>query len=377
MTIKEVNSSALLPTSNDANDGSKTSSSSDSNHPSLPKRAHPTARAFFDALDYHQNEKQHSPQRQQHHHHYQEQQQQRCSRISNPSLRKTLQSVGWRNRHSQDQYYPIQILNQNFTVQQIQRGEIEGTYGTGATVWPAALVLIKYLERHASTLVKGRHVIDLGSGTGVTSIAAAVLGAALVVCTDGEVSLVPLECHNIQRAAKELKGQQPRPSQLELEVETSSAVVQHAQNDSHDAAATAVVVATIANCPMIVQKYWWGTDEVPQKPNSMKAVCGYDLILVADCVLPKLYPMAPLVQAIDECLMTSMTEENQPPHSSCPCALLSYEHRYYPDYDPRDKFQELATARNLHVYVVPMDDMDPIYSVDDIELWIVTREAYR
>jgi predicted nicotinamide N-methyase len=45
------------------------------------------------------------------------------------------------------------------------------TYGTGATIWPAALVLCKYMEKHPH-LVKHKRVMDLGSGTAVSSIPA-------------------------------------------------------------------------------------------------------------------------------------------------------------------------------------------------------------
>ena len=94
--------------------------------------------------------------------------------------------------------------------------------------------------------------------------------------------------------------------------------------------------------------------------------------IVADCVLPKLYPIAPLVQAIDELLKVStihQCDENQ----KGKVAILSYEHRYYPDFDPRNKFRELAEERGLVVETIPLEQLDPVYSVDDIEIWHVTR----
>ena len=68
--------------------------------------------------------------------------------------------------------------------------EIEGNYGTliikqaevgdvGCVVWDAAIVLAKYLEtedfarRHALT---GKRVVELGAGTGLVGLVAAVLG---------------------------------------------------------------------------------------------------------------------------------------------------------------------------------------------------------
>ncbi len=76
------------------------------------------------------------------------------------NLQKVSQVLGWRNRFSQSEYYPIELslpgvkvdmskseaeIVVSFQVKQFQRGEVENTYGTGATVWPASLVLLKYL----------------------------------------------------------------------------------------------------------------------------------------------------------------------------------------------------------------------------------------
>ena len=227
-----------------------------------------------------------------------------------------------------------------FTVLQVQRGELEGTYGTGATVWPASVVLIKYLERHAAALIRGKRVVDLGAGTGVTSIAAAVLGASHCICTDGEATVVQLARDNIQRAAKELN----------TEGGTSDGT-----GVARDEAA--LEVTTIRDCPISVEKYWWGTGRI----ESSAEPC--DVILVSDCVLPKLYPIAPLVEALDQLLVLTDAK-----------AILSYEHRYFAEYDPIDKFRELCDAKHLEVRVVPMEEQDPVYSVEDIEIWHVQRQ---
>lgn len=290
--------------------------------PKLP--SHPTARAFFDALDAQSKAKDNNsgavPEK-------------RCSAF----VQKRLSTLGWRNRHSQEEYYPVTVADTQFSVMQIQRGEIEGTYGTGACVWPAALVLIKYLERWSGDddrdVWSNKHVVDLGSGTGVTSVAAAILGARHVVCTDGEARVVQLARDNIVHARREIeKDDLKRPD----------------DNDDN--------TMVIRGCKLDTQEVWWGRDRISVEDN------GTDLVIVADCVLPKLYPIAPLVSAIDELLVKPTS-----------LALVSYEHRYYPEYDPKDKFRELATDRGLTVEVVPMEDHDPVYSVDDIDIWKVYR----
>jgi predicted nicotinamide N-methyase len=219
-------------------------------------------------------------------------------------------------------------------VLQVQRGEVEDTYGTGATVWPAAVALCKYLEKKKSELVKNKRVVDLGAGTAITSIAAALLGALSVLCTDGQASVVQLARDNVQRVASTLGGK------------TSS--------DDDDAGE----LLEIAGCPITVQEYWWGSGTITAEQGQPPC----DVVLVSDCVLPKLYPIAPLVDALDELLVLEGA-----------VAILSYEHRYFQDYDPRDKFRELAAAKQLQVDVVPLTEQDEVYSVEDIEIWQVTR----
>jgi len=263
--------------------------------------SHPTAKAIFAAFD--GNSTMHV-----------------SSKTQSNLIRKQLQSLGWRSRYSQSKDYPISIKGKNFTIEQVQRGEIDGTFGTGATVWPASIVLLKYLELHLDK-VKGKKVIDLGAGTGITSMAAAILGAERVVCTDGVESVVKLARQNISKAC----------TQLEREEEEIS-----------------------KQCGCIeTQYYWWGSGSIKEQ---------FDTIIIADCVLPKLYPIAPLVDALDELMKDDAV------------AILSYEHRHFEHYHPEDKFRELAKAKGMIVKKISADELDPVYSVDDIEIWEVTKQ---
>lgn len=77
-------------------------------------------------------------------------------------------------------------------------------------------------------------------------------------------------------------------------------------------------------------------------------------------------------------------------------ALFSYEHRPFPDYDPRQvqlhrsiylnycdskiytarvlqEFRRLALKYSLEVRTIPLAEHDAVYSMDDIELWEVRR----
>ena len=412
----------------------------------LPRVAHPTAKAFFDALDQY-NERREGKDRIDTIENNKDGTVNKVaatskgSRFKSSSLKRKSQSLGWRNRHSQNEYYPITVLQsrttsqskdnsiptsreqqrdyrllaRHFSVLQVQRGEVDGTYGTGATVWPAAVVLIKYLERNNShgfhgnedcldnkikndqhinddfsVSLQGKHVVDLGAGTGVTSIAAALLGAKSVVCTDGEESVVGLALNNIRRASDQLsvslcssqsklphQGSQTKPkteTEKPSSFDTGEKATPTIKDGNHSDIGDTVV---IDNCQIRAQKYWWG-DGTYRNLMSCTEDNGL-VILVADCVLPKLYPIAPLVQAIDECLRehdNNNKKHNQQKHSSVPsssCAVLSYEHRYYPEYDPRIEFRRLAFERCLNVSIVQRDAMDPVYSLEDVEIWIVRR----
>ncbi|CAB1117037.1 unnamed protein product [Ectocarpus sp. CCAP 1310/34] len=83
-------------------------------------------------------------------------------------------------------------------IQQAWKGDGKGgtDIGFGASVYPAAYVLAEYLERHPY-LVRGKRVIELGTGTGFLGIAAATLGAAEVCLTDGDEESLKLTQRNV------------------------------------------------------------------------------------------------------------------------------------------------------------------------------------
>jgi SAM-dependent methyltransferase len=320
----------------------------------------PTARAFFAALDDKDSAGSHEQQ---------QQQQQKKTKPQSESIQKRVHALGWRNRYSQDDVYPLAVGGHSFSVRQVQRGEIDGTYGTGATVWPASLVLIKYLEK--TGLVAGRHVVDLGAGTGVTSIAAALLGAASCVCTDGEEPVVRLSRDNIRAVAETFRPdvqQYPIPSEEPEE---------EAPDDT---------IITILDCPISTQQYWWGTGTIDSEH-------ACDVILVSDCVLPKLYPIAPLVEALNQLLRPARADAHAATTAAAAAgttvdtatatrtmnnqhggaiALLSYEYRFFPDYDPKEKFMELCAAKGLAITCIPRKEQHDVYALDDVELWKVS-----
>lgn len=249
------------------------------------------------------------------------------SSATHERLRQRTLQLGWRNRRSLSPSYPVDVVlpdgggSRALSIAQayhrsssLSSEDAPEDLGTGAVVWPACLVLIKYLERWPA-LVRGASVLDLGAGAGATSIAAAALGASRVVATDGVPAVTRLVARNV------------------------------AANGVGDVVSTAV--------------HDWADGGVVAPFFS--AGNPPDVVLVSDCVLPKLFPMAPLVDA----LRTHVGPRTR--------AYLSYEHRHFPEYDPRVEFRRLCADRGLTVRDVPFDQHHEAYRADDVELWTVTR----
>jgi len=292
--------------------------------------------------------------------------QQRSSFVSN--IRN---SIGWRTRYASATMHPVQITpvecrtlesdNSSpvkFHVRQVfpEHNQIKqaSNLGTGATVWPGSIILLRYLEKLAhdpqqQNVLLGKVIADLGSGTAITSLASALLGARLVFCTDGCDPVVDLARQNIHSANLELTNTDESLKGTSIEKEDC-------QFD-------------VRGCKIIAKRYLWGDSTLLQElPNDNEGnpmntdTTQIDIILSADCIVPKLYPIKPLIDAIDE-LSGNET-----------ITYLSYEQRYYNEYNPSEEFRRLARLRNLKVEVVPSCELNEFYPANDIEIWKVSRD---
>ena len=113
-------------------------------------------------------------------------------------------------------------------------------------------------------------ICELGGGTGVNSIACAVLGAKRVTVTDHE-SVFPLIIKNINK----LPHYQCNASR---------------SNRSSDRVTYENTTQSIHVCT-----YDWGGD-IQSLIVPLGGDAAYDLVIVSDCILPKLYPIEPLVK---------------------------------------------------------------------------------
>lgn len=236
-----------------------------------------------------------------------------------------LRSLQWRQAYQNEDHYCYHLEEEReedlkFELRQILNGEMKGL-GTGTFVWPAAHILGKYLEiTYGPNRLAGKHVCDIGTGTGLTGFIAAYLGAE-VVLTD-QSCVMELLSENLDKFSHAVKN--------------------------HDSARQLP--------PVHLREYDWNTKEaVSDKP--------FDLIIVSDCVLPKLYPIDLLLAAVNHLI------------SDHTVALFSYEHRPYPQFDPRQEFHRLCDVFGLSVSVIPLSEHHPVYRAEDIELWEVRRKA--
>jgi 2-polyprenyl-3-methyl-5-hydroxy-6-metoxy-1,4-benzoquinol methylase len=78
------------------------------------------------------------------------------------------------------------------------RGHTEYPHATGLALWRGAEILAEYLVEHAD-LVKGKQVLELGSGMGLVGIVAHYLGADNVILTDGDSKVLENLQYNINQ----------------------------------------------------------------------------------------------------------------------------------------------------------------------------------
>ncbi|OQR80943.1 hypothetical protein ACHHYP_16976 [Achlya hypogyna] len=224
-----------------------------------------------------------------------------------PKLSPAMRSLSWRDAYINRPEFSMPLDGGRvLRIRQLSNGEVNGL-GTGLTVWPAACVLLKYLE-HRFGYLDDMRVLELGCGTGAVGLAAALLGASVVLTDQEQIQFLMHENARIN-------------------------------------AAEGVHVCA----------YDWGS------PLHGVLAAPFDLVLISDCILPKLYPIEPLVQAI-MLLCRGSTK-----------VLVSFEHRYFPLFDPKVRFWTLVSAAGLELRNVPLPEQHPSYNVDDIEIWEISR----
>ncbi|KAF7978323.1 hypothetical protein HWV62_941 [Athelia sp. TMB] len=68
---------------------------------------------------------------------------------------------------------------------------VDASPGCGGIAWPAGQVLAKYLVDLGPSVVQGKKILEVGSGTGLVGLVAAALGARQVWITDQLGGIIP------------------------------------------------------------------------------------------------------------------------------------------------------------------------------------------
>eukprot|EP00794_Sanderia_malayensis_P012015 gene12015-13255_t len=183
----------------------------------------------------------------------------------------------------------------------------------GCVIWDAAICLAKYIDGHnfkKKNSLFGRHVIELGAGTGIVGLVAATQGAHVTI-TDLE-DFVPLMQKNIEHNKNRLRS-----------------------------------------CNVNAKTLKWGTD--------FKITDKYDFILMADLIYYD-ESLAPLVQTMD----TLCSNET--------IILMSYEERTTGNKPELErKFFKLA-EQHFKMRKIPREEQDSVYSSDDIHIIEMRRK---
>ncbi|KAG7359806.1 methyltransferase-16 family protein [Nitzschia inconspicua] len=114
-------------------------------------------------------------------------QQQKESATTKKSSSTKFPALPWRE-------FDINLTDGTFLINGIslQINEVSNAgLGTGLNVWDGSIALAKYLESNPA-IVEEKKILEVGAGTGLVGIAAAILGAKEVVVTDLEYSLANL-----------------------------------------------------------------------------------------------------------------------------------------------------------------------------------------
>jgi len=252
----------------------------------------------------------------------------RCAsknRVSD-KLSKIINALGWRQRFSNKIQCELPFLNNTLIIKQIPNGE--EVVGTGAHVWPAAIILAKYLEKQIDNeslplLIKNKRCLDLGSGTGIIGICAALLEAEISVCSDVK-SVFNLMTENCDSARL-------------------------------------IYNQSLSNLKCNI--YEWDDENNNNNNDDDDLLDQFDVVFVSDCILPQLYPLEPLIKTTKK----FMKDDG--------IAIFAYEARVYPYFNVMQRFKEICNTLELEMFNhVPLTDCHNIYVSDEVQIFYLRKK---
>lgn len=183
--------------------------------------------------------------------------------------------------------------------------------GTGLTTWDGSVVLAKYLEHTRMDDVRGKRIVELGTGTGLVGISAALMGAKEAILTDLEYTMANLERNVAMTMAK-----------------TSSI---------HGAISTRVLD-------------WFAP---PLDMGNLDLILASDVVWVEELIAPLVQTMATLVRQSTTPVTILMSYQRRSIHSD---EILFQELE-------RHQFQKLKVSTN---------ELHPQFRSDRIDVWEIT-----
>ena len=225
-------------------------------------------------------------------------------------------SIAWVGRHLSLAVVGVSVPGRG-TVSVTQNRAQERDAGTGMMVWDCAVamcdVVADYDVEHPWS---GRNVVELGAGTGVVGLCAAALGARVTLTDLDEI--VPL---------------------MESCAERNRALVEDR--------------VSCASLP-------WSAEGAA---GLLAAVGPVDVVLVCECIVPRLFAMEPLVDTVAALLASKPGA----------VALVAYEHRLFHKFDPRDRLRDLLAAQGLALRPLVLGAPLAHPPTDDMHFWVISR----
>ncbi|KAF9317671.1 Methyltransferase-like protein 21D [Podila horticola] len=215
--------------------------------------------------------------------------------------------------------------------------------GVGSTIWDAAIVLSKYIEKsklYAANKEKSIKVLELGSGTGIVGLAVARLMSAKgiqgkVVLTDKE-SVVPLLQKNTEKNVS--KGVEVVAQVLNWEVISGIKAID-AKESTEESAKEAEAGSAVESTPFVN--------------------LDWDLVILSDCIwVSGLY--ASLVGTIEALVTLPATQ-----------LLIAFEKRNFSE--EMEFFAKLG--KNYRFRDIKPEEQDDNWQSEDIYLFLCQRRS--
>ncbi|KAF9574276.1 Methyltransferase-like protein 21D [Mortierella alpina] len=269
----------------------------------------------------------------------------------------TIDKITLASREHEFNDYSIPVLE----VDEDPSGQLRG--GVGSTIWDAAIVLAKYLEKcdlltsAATQSSRTLNVLELGAGTGIVGLAAARIlsfkGAkANIVLTDKE-NCMPLLQRNIEKNTS--NGIEVKAQILDWENFSGIKAITTTADANSNPSSTAAASTTTAESES-------GTLSNDPPPTTASDLLDneWDLIILSDCIwVPALYPS----------LISTLNKIVQPSHKTQ--LLIAFEKRNFSE--EMEFFAMLG--KTFRFRDIKPEEQDANYQSEDIYLFQCQRRT--